>query len=47
MRTTKIYVVSTDFSKREIFARNKKEAVKFFRAALKGLISNNDQITVK
>ena len=40
----KTYVVSTDFSKREIQARNKKEAVSIFKAQLKGLITKNDKI---
>ena len=44
---TKIYVVSTNFSKREILARNKKEAVMFFRQQLKNFISDTDKITVK
>ena len=42
----KTYIVFTDFSKREITARNKKEAVKIFKNQLKSLISKNDKITV-
>ena len=42
----KTYVVSTDFSKREIQARNKKEAVSIFKFQVKGLISKNDKIKV-
>jgi len=42
----KTYVVSTDFSKREINARNKKEAVNVFKNKLKSLISKNDKITI-
>lgn len=42
----KTYIVFTDFSKREIEARNKKEAVRIFKNKLKNLISKNDKITV-
>ena len=42
----KTYVVSTDFSKREIEARSKKEAVKIFKSQLKSLISKNDKIAI-
>ena len=42
----KTYVVFTDFSKREIEARSKKEAIKIFKSQLKSLISKNDKITV-
>ncbi len=42
----KTYVVFTDFSKREIEARNKKEAVSIFKNKLKNLISKNDKIAI-
>ena len=42
----KIYIVSTDFSKREIQARNRKEAVSIFKSQVKGLISRNDKIAI-
>ena len=35
MKAIKIYVVSTKFSKREIQARNKKEAKELFKSQLK------------
>jgi len=44
---TRIYIVCTDFSKREICARSKKEAKEIFKAQLKGLISGVDRIIVK
>ena len=40
MKAIKIYVVSTKFSKREIQARNKKEAKEIFKSQLKGFYSN-------
>ena len=43
----KTLIVSTQFSSREITARSKKEAIQIFKAQLKGLISENDKITVK
>lgn len=43
---TKIYVVSTAFSSRNITARNKKEAVLMFKKQLGVMISNNDKIYV-
>ena len=45
MESIKIYVVSTKFSKREIQARNKKEAKELFKNQLKGYYSN-EKITV-
>lgn len=45
-QTVKTYVVCTDFSYREIQARNKAEAVKIFKKAMKGLISREDRIQV-
>ena len=42
----KTYIVFTDFSKREISARNRKEAVSIFKSQVKGLISRNDKIKV-
>ncbi len=42
----KTYIVFTDFSKREIIARHKKEAVSIFKNKLKNLISKNDKITI-
>lgn len=44
---TKVYIVSTDFSKREINARNKKEAINIFKSQMKNLISFNDKIKVE
>ena len=43
---TKLYKVSTDFSSREINARSKKEAICIFKSQLKGLVSENDKLTV-
>ena len=43
----KTYIVSTTFSSRQIQARNKKEAIKLFKQQLRGLISDNDKITVR
>jgi len=43
---TKIYKVSTDFSIREIIARNKQEAIEIFKRQIKGLISENDTIKI-
>lgn len=45
--SVKNYSVSTDFSSRNIQARSKKEAIFLFKQQLKGLISDNDKITVK
>lgn len=47
MKTIKNYIVSTEFSSREITARNKKEAKSIFKSQLKGLISDNDKIKVQ
>ena len=47
MKAIKLYKVNTRFSSREINARSKKEAITIFKAQLKGLISENDKITVK
>lgn len=44
---TKLYKVSTDFSKREIIARSKREAVMFFKQQLKNFISDTDKIAIK
>lgn len=46
-RTVKIYVVSTNFSSREIQARNKKEAVALFRSQLGAFVSDTDKITIR
>ena len=46
MKTIKTYQVSTDFSHREIQARNKSDAIKIFKKLMKGLISKNDKIQV-
>ena len=43
----KTYIVSTTFSSRQIQARNKKEAIQLFKQQLRGLISDNDKITVR
>ena len=43
----KIYVVETDFSRRDIFARSKKEAIEIFRKEMKNLVTDNDKITVR
>ena len=43
---TKVYKVSTDFSSREIIARNKKEAIQIFRKEMKTLVTDNDKIKV-
>ena len=42
----KIYVVETSFSRREISARSKKEAIEIFRREMKNLVTDNDTITV-
>ena len=47
MKTVKNYTVSTDFSKRNIQARSKKEAIELFKLQLGVLISANDKITVR
>lgn len=44
---TRFYIVHTDFSKREIIAWNKREAKQVFKSQMRGIISNNDKITVK
>ena len=43
----KLYKVSTDFSQREINARNKKEAINIFKSQMKNLVSHNDKIKVE
>jgi len=47
MATIKFYKVSTTFSSREINARSKNEAASIFKAQLKNLVSDSDQISVK
>lgn len=42
----KNYIVSSDFSSRNIQARSKKEAIILFKKQLKGLISESDKIIV-
>lgn len=42
----KNYIVSAACSKREIQARNKKEAISIFKTQVKGLISENDKIII-
>ena len=43
----KIYVVSTNFSRREIQARSRKEAIEMFRRQLGNYVSDTDKITVE
>lgn len=44
---TYLFVVETNYSKREIFARSKKEAVETFKKQLGTYISSTDKITVR
>jgi predicted type IV restriction endonuclease len=46
-KATRIYIVESNFSRREIIARSKKEAKEMFKQQLKGFITDNDRITVK
>jgi hypothetical protein len=43
---TKIYIVSTAFSRREICARSRKEAIMIFRKQLACYVSTNDKIAI-
>lgn len=45
--TIKTYIVTSGISRREIKARNKKEAAQLFRQQLKGVISEKDKVIVK
>ena len=47
MKAIKLYKVSTQFSSREINARSRKEAIIIFKAQMKGIISENDKLTIK
>jgi hypothetical protein len=43
----KTYVVSTNFSSREIQARNKAEALRIFKLQVGAFISKNDKIKIR